>query len=54
VISTLKSSVSGIDDSLWRRVPGLAPGQAIAAFPHLARPLLLAMDPAPSQLRLVD
>jgi DNA helicase HerA-like ATPase len=54
VVGALKRTVSGIDDSLWRRLPGLAPGQAIVAFPHLARPLLVAMDPAPSKLRLVD
>ncbi len=54
VVSTLQRTVSGIDEGLWKRLPGLAPGQAIVAFPHLARPLLLAMDPAPAQLRLVD
>ena len=54
VVATLRRTVSGIDDSLWKRLPGLAPGQAIAAFPHLARPLLVAMDPSPAQLRLVD
>jgi DNA helicase HerA-like ATPase len=54
LIDTLQRTVSGIDDSLWKRLPGLAPGQAIVAFPHLARPLLVAMDPAPSKLRLVD
>ena len=54
VVSTLQRRISGIDDGLWRRLPGLAPGQAIVAFPHLARPLLVAVDPAPAQLRLVD
>jgi DNA helicase HerA-like ATPase len=52
VVSTLQRTVSGIDESLWKRLPGLAPGQAIVAFPHLARPLLVAMDPAPSKPRL--
>jgi hypothetical protein len=54
VVATLQRTVSGIDESLWQRLPGLAPGQAIVAFPHLARPLLVAIDPAPCQLRLVD
>jgi uncharacterized protein len=54
VVSTLQRTVSGIDDSLWKRLPGLAPGQAIVAFPHLARPLLVAIDPSPAELRLVD
>ena len=54
VVTALQRTVSGIDKGLWLRLPGLAPGQAIVAFPHLARPLLVAMDPAPSQLRLVE
>lgn len=54
VVSNLKRTVSGIDDSLWRQVPGLAPGQAIAAFPHMTRPLLVAVDTSPAKLRLID
>jgi len=54
VVSALQRTVSGIDPGLWKRLPGLAPGQAIVSFPHLARPLLVAIDPAPSKLRLVD
>jgi DNA helicase HerA-like ATPase len=54
VVSALKHTVSGIDESLWGRLPGLAPGQAIVSFPHLARPLLVAIDPAPCRLRMVD
>src|SRR5207244_10350018 len=47
VVSTLEKTVAGIDDSLWRRLPGLAPGQAIVSFPHMTRPLLASMDPTP-------
>jgi DNA helicase HerA-like ATPase len=54
VVSALRRTVSGIDESLWARLPGLAPGQAIVSFPHLARPLLVAVDPAPAKLRLTD
>lgn len=54
VAGALKLSVSGIDESLWRRLPGLAPGQAIVSFPHMTLPLLVAMDPTPAKLRLVD
>ena len=36
VVSGLQRRISGIDEGLWRRLPGLAPGQAIVAFPHLA------------------
>jgi DNA helicase HerA-like ATPase len=54
VISALQRTVSGIDESLWGRLPGLAPGQAIVSFPHLAQPLLVAIDPAPCKLRMWD
>lgn len=54
VVSTLRHTVSGIDDGLWKRIPALAPGQAIVSFPHMERPLLVSIDPAPGELRLVD
>ena len=54
VVSALQQTVSGIDDGLWRRLPGLAPGQAIVSFPHMTLPLLVAIDPTPAKLRLVD
>ncbi len=54
IVSTLRKTVSGIDESLWNRLSGLAPGQAIVSLPHMARPLLVAIDPAPAELRLVD
>ncbi|HWY85519.1 MAG TPA: ATP-binding protein, partial [Gemmataceae bacterium] len=54
VVSKLRRTVSGIDDGLWSRLSGLAPGQAIISFPHMARPMLVAVDPTPAELRLVD
>jgi len=54
VVSTLERTVSGIDAGLWKRLSGLAPGQAIVSFPHMTRPLLVAVDPTPAKLRLVD
>ncbi len=54
VVRDLQRTVSGIDESLWGRLTGLAPGQAIVSFPHLARPLLVAIDPAPCKLRMVN
>jgi DNA helicase HerA-like ATPase len=54
VVRELQRTVSGIDESLWSRLTGLAPGQAIVSFPHLARPLLIAVDPSPCKLRMVD
>lgn len=54
VISSLQKTIAGIDTGLWSRLPGLAPGQAVVSFPHLTRPLLVAMDPAAAKLRMVD
>ncbi|MCI0392730.1 MAG: ATP-binding protein, partial [Acidobacteria bacterium] len=54
VISRLKRSIGGVDDGLWQRLPSLAPGQAIVSAASLARPLLVAIDPTPCKLRMVD
>ena len=54
VVRTLRQTVSGIDESLWTRLPGLAPGQAIVSFGHMARPLLVSVDAAAAKLRLTD
>ncbi|MDB5306943.1 MAG: hypothetical protein JWO38_1145, partial [Gemmataceae bacterium] len=47
VVSMLRRTVGGVDDGLWDRLPNLAPGQAVASFPHFTRPLLVSIDPAP-------
>ena len=54
VISRLKHSVGGVDESLWRRLPNLAPGQAIVTFTSMNRPLLATIHPTPCKLRMVD
>jgi len=54
VVSRLKRSMGGLDEGLWQRLSNLAPGQAIVTLPTLARPLLVAIDPTPCQLRMVD
>lgn len=54
VITKLQKSVPGIDDSQWRRLAALAPGQAIVSFAHMARPLMVSIDPTPCRLRMVD
>jgi hypothetical protein len=50
----LKGSIAGIDEALWNRLAGLAPGQAIVSFSSMARPLLVAIDPTPAKLRMID
>jgi DNA helicase HerA-like ATPase len=54
VVTALRRTISGIDEGLWTRLPGLAPGQAIVSFGHMARPLLVSIDPAGAKLRMVD
>lgn len=54
VIRRLKRSVGGIDEGLWDRLPNLAPGQAIGSFASWSRPLLIAVDPTPCKLLMVD
>jgi len=54
VISRLKRTVGGVDEGLWNRLPNLAPGQAIVSAASMARPLLVAIDPTPSRLRMVE
>jgi hypothetical protein len=54
VISRLKRSLGVVDDSLWGRLPNLAPGQAVVAMSSFARPLLINIDPTPCKLRMVE
>ena len=54
VISRLRRSIGGVDDGLWNRLPNLAPGQAIVTAASLARPLLVAIDPTPAKLRMIE
>jgi len=54
VVGMLKRTVGGVDDGLWDRLPGLAPGQAVASFPHFTRPLMVSIDPAPGKLRMSE
>lgn len=54
VISRLKRSLGVVDDSLWLKLPGLAPGQALVSMSSFARPLLINIDPTPCKLRMVE
>jgi uncharacterized protein len=54
VISRLKRTIGGVDDSLWSRLPNLAPGQAIVSMTSMARPMLVAINPTPCKLRMID
>ncbi len=54
VVNRLQRSIGNIEKSLWARLPTLAPGQATVSFTSLARPLLVAIDPTPSKLLMVE
>lgn len=54
VIARLKRSIGGVEESLWDKLPNLAQGQAIVSTPSLTRPLLVAMNPTPCKLLMVD
>lgn len=54
VISRMQRTVGSIDESLWNRVPRLAPGQALVSFSSFNRPLMVAVDPAPVKRLLVE
>ncbi|EPX63077.1 Bipolar DNA helicase [Cystobacter fuscus DSM 2262] len=54
VISRMQKTAGNIDESLWNRVSRLAPGQALVSFSNFARPLMVAVDPAPVKRLLVD
>lgn len=54
VVSRLKRSIGGVDNSLWNKLPNLAPGQAIVSTPSISRSLLVAIDPTPCKLLMVD
>lgn len=54
VLSRMQRTVGSIDESLWNRVPRLAPGQALVSFSNFTRPLMVAVDPAPVKRLLVE
>ncbi len=54
VISRLRRSLGSVDEGLWNRLPNLAPGQAIVSFAGMTRPLLVAVDPTPCRLRMIE
>lgn len=54
VISRLKRSIGGVEEGLWDRLPNLAPGQAVVKVESASRSLLVAIDPTPHKLRMVE
>jgi DNA helicase HerA-like ATPase len=54
VLRGLRQVIPGVDDALWRRLPALAPGQAVVSMTHMTRPLLVSIDPSPARLRMIE
>ena len=54
VVARLKKSIGGIDEGLWNRLPNLAPGQAIVSMTSMTRPLLVAVNPTPCKLKMIE
>lgn len=54
VIRRLKQSIPGLNESQWNRLKTLAPGQAMASFTPLTRPLQITVDPTPCRLLMVE
>lgn len=54
VISRLKRSVGGVDESMWDKLTNLSSGQAVVTLSHMKRAMLTAIDPTPCKLLMVD
>lgn len=54
VVGRLRRSIGGIGDGLWKQLPSLAPGQAVASFTSMTRALLINVDPTPCRLLMVE
>lgn len=54
VIDRLRKVVPMVGEATWRSLPNLAPGQSVCSFAHLTRPVMVAVDPSPCKLRMVD
>lgn len=54
MISRLKRSVGGVDESMWDKLTNLSSGQAVVTLSHMRRAMLTAIDPTPCRLLMVD
>lgn len=52
VVSRLRRTVPAIDQSMWRSLASLQPGQAIVSLSHMRRPILTQIHPSTARLRL--
>lgn len=52
VVGRLRRTIPSIDQSMWRMLASLQPGQAVVSLAHMRRPILTLINPSPYRLRL--
>ncbi len=54
VVARLKRTVGNVDEGLWNKMKNLSAGQAVVSLSHMRRGMLVAVDPTPCKLLLID
>ena len=52
VVGRLRRTIPAIDQSMWRSLASLQPGQAVVSLTHMRRPILTQIHPSTAKLRL--
>ncbi|MBO0939426.1 ATP-binding protein [Fibrella sp. HMF5335] len=54
VVARLKRTIGSVDEGLWSKLKNLSAGQAVVSFSHMRRGMLVAIDPTPCKLLMID
>lgn len=52
VVGRLRRTIPAIDQSMWRSLASLQPGQAVVSLAHMRRPIMTQIHPSTAKLRL--
>ncbi|HEV2747179.1 MAG TPA: ATP-binding protein [Allosphingosinicella sp.] len=52
VVGRLRRTIPSIDQSMWRSLASLQPGQAVVSLAHMRRPIMTQINPSTAKLRL--
>ncbi|WP_192385073.1 ATP-binding protein [Mesorhizobium silamurunense] len=52
VVGRLRRTIPAIDQSMWRSLASLQPGQAVVSLAHMRRPIMTQIRPSTAKLRL--
>lgn len=52
VVGRLRRTIPAIDQSMWRSLASLQPGQAVVSLAHMRRPIMTQINPSTARLRL--